>query len=166
MSGSDKIPDTSATVKQFSATTSGYAVWIYKKISNIMFITTTSVSNVLIQKDLVVNGSVTHPSDIILKENIENLNDDLCDKILKITPKKYNYKSDDNKKIRYGVIAQEIEHYFPDLVSNNIDHNGTSLKSLNYIDMIPILLGKMQKMQKEIDELKLKLNHDEINENR
>jgi len=163
MSGLSKQADTSTTVKQFSETTSGYAGWIYKKLSNIMFITTTSASNVLIQKDLVVNGSINCTSDIILKENIENLNDDLCDKILKITPKKYNYKSDDNKKIRYGVIAQEIEHYFPDLVSNNIDHNGSLVKSLNYIDMIPILLGKMQKMQKEIDELKLKLNHHDEN---
>ena len=148
-------PDNSTNVKQFVTTTTGYAQWIYKKFGNIQFITTSPAVNVLIQKDLVVNGSINNPSDIKLKENIEDLNDDFCDKILEVTPKKYNYKDDDNKRVRYGIIAQEIEHYFPDLVYNNIEAEGELTKSLNYIDMIPILLCKMKKMQKEIDELRL-----------
>lgn len=151
-----KQPDNSTYIKQFNSTASGYAYWIYKKISNIQFITTTSASSVLIQKDLVVNGAINNSSDIKLKENIEDIKDDEYNEILKVRAKKYNYINDENKKIRYGVIAQELENFFPHLVSEIIEDDGSVTKSVNYIDMIPILLCKIQKMQKEIDELKEK----------
>ena len=63
-----KQPDNSTYIKQFNSTATGYASWIYKKIGNILFITTASATNVLIQKDLVVNGSINNPSDVKLKE--------------------------------------------------------------------------------------------------
>ena len=151
-----KQPDNSTYIKQFNSTASGYAYWIYKKISNIQFITTTSASSVLIQKDLVVNGAINNSSDIKLKENIEDIKDDEYNEILKVRAKKYNYINDENKKLRYGVIAQELENFFPHLVSEIIEDDGSVTKSVNYIDMIPILLCKIQKMQKEIDELKEK----------
>jgi hypothetical protein len=149
-----KQPDNSTYIKQFNSTATGYASWIYKKIGNILFITTASATNVLIQKDLVVNGSINNPSDIKLKENIEDIKEDIYDELLKVRAKKYNYKNDENKTIRYGVIAQEIEHFFPHLVSELTEDDGSVIKSVNYIDMIPLLLCKIQKMQKEIDELK------------
>ena len=156
-----KQPDNSTYIKQFNSTASGYASWIYKKFSNIPFITTATATSVLIQKDLVVNGSINNPSDVKLKENIEDIQEDECDEILKVKPKKYNYKNDENKKMRYGFIAQELEIFFPHLVSeivNDDDDNDDNdiIKSVNYIDMIPILLCKIQKMQKEIDILKEK----------
>lgn len=160
-----KQPDNSTYIKQFNSTASGYASWIYKKIGNIPFITTATATSVLIQKDLVVNGSINNPSDVKLKENIEDIQEDECDEILKVKPKKYNYKNDENKKMRYGFIAQELEFFFPHLVSkmvNNCDDDDNDdndiIKSVNYIDMIPILLCKIQKMQKEIDILKEKVD--------
>ena len=158
-----KQPDNSTYIKQFNSTASGYAYWIYKKISNIPFITTTSATSVLIQKDLVVTGSITSSSDLKLKENIEDINHDEYDELLKIKAKKYNYKNDENKKLRYGVIAQELEIFFPNLVSEIIEDDGYVTKSVNYIDMIPILLCKMQKMQAEIDELNGKIDENRLN---
>ena len=151
-----KQPDKSTYIKQFVSTASGYASWIYKRIGNVLFITTATPSSVLIQKDLVVNGAINNPSDIKLKENIETIRNSEYDKILQVKAKKYNYKEDENKKMRYGVIAQEIEQIFPHLVSELIEDDGTITKTVNYIDMIPLLLCKIQKMQKEIDELKEK----------
>jgi hypothetical protein len=152
-----KQPDNSTYVKQFYSTASGYASWIYKKFLNIQFITTASATSVLIQKDLVVNGSINNPSDLKLKENIEDISDDIYDNILNLKPKKYNYINDENKNIRYGVIAQDLEIFFPHLVSKIIEEDGSIIKSVNYIDMIPLLLCKIQKMQKEIDELRHEL---------
>jgi hypothetical protein len=151
-----KQPDNSTYIKQFNSTATGYASWIYKKIGNILFITTASATNVLIQKDLVVNGSINNPSDVKLKENIEDIKDDEYDQLLKVQAKKYNYKNDTYKKLRYGVIAQEIEIFFPHLVSEITEDDDSVTKSINYIDMIPLLICKIQKMQKEIDELKMK----------
>lgn len=153
-----KQPDNSTYIKQFNSTASGYASWIYKKFSNIQFITTASDTSVLIQKDLVVKGSINNPSDVKLKENIEDIKHDECEEILKVKAKKYNYKNDENKKMRYGVIAQEIENFFPHLVSEITEDDGCVTKTVNYIDMIPILLCQIQKMQKEIDELKEKID--------
>ena len=151
-----KQPDNSTYIKQFNSTASGYASWIYKKFSNIPFITTASATSVLIQKDLVVNGSINNSSDVKLKENIETITNDECDEFLKVKAKKYNFINDENKKMRYGVIAQELELFFPHLVSEIIEDDGSVTKSVNYIDMIPILLCKIQKMQTEIDILKEK----------
>ena len=40
-----------------------------------------------------------------------------------------------------------------------IEDDGTVTKTVNYMDMIPILLCKIQKMQTEIDILKEKLDN-------
>jgi hypothetical protein len=153
-----KQPDNSTYIKQFNSTASGYASWIYKKFSNIQYITTASATGVLIQKDLVVNGSIITSSDVKLKENIEDITNAECEEILKVKAKKYNYKNDENKKMRYGVIAQEIEKFFPNLVSEITEDDGSVTKAVNYIDMIPVLLCQIQKMQKEIDTLKEKID--------
>ena len=58
--------------------------------------------------------------------------------------------------MRFVVIANELELFFPHLVSEIIEDDGSVTKSVNYIDMIPILLCKIQKMQTEIDILKEK----------
>ena len=140
-------PDNTAYIKQFVSSVTGYANWIYKKIDGVKFITPATQDNVFLPKNLVVAGSITSPSDMVLKQNISNLTDDLCDHILEITPKQYTYINDESQKIRYGVIAQE---YFPELVlSDGVD----SLKSVNYLELIPIMIVKMKKMQIEIDKL-------------
>jgi hypothetical protein len=141
-------PDNTAYIKQFVNSVSGYANWIYKQIDGIKFITTVTKDNVFLPKDLVVAGSITSPSDIVLKENIYDLTDAQCDHITDLMPKQYTYIGDESQKVRYGVIAQDIEVFFPELVSNN-----TGNKSVNYLELIPIMIVKMKKMQQEIDRL-------------
>ena len=123
--------------------------------------------NVLIPKDLIVIGSILNPSDLHLKENIELLSQDKTidvDGVLKLWPVKYNYIQDTNKKLHYGLIAQEVEEHFPELVhTTNRDETEkkstpTQTKSVNYIELIPIMLCKMKKMQKEIDMLKMSID--------
>ena len=62
------------------------------------------------------------------------------------------------KKLHYGFIAQEFEEHFPELVVSKIDRHVANLKAINYLELVPLLVHQIQKMQKEIDELKTQIN--------
>ena len=68
------------------------------------------------------------------------------------------FKSDVLKKTHYGFIAQEFEEHFPELVTAKVDKDIANLKAINYLEMIPLLVHQIQKMQKEIDDLKEQIN--------
>ena len=153
-----KQPNSTSFIKQFNDyTPQGIASWIYKSINNKKYITPSDKNvNVYIQNDLYVNGSINNSSDIRLKENIYPLTNNYCDDILKINPIKYTFKEDKNSQIHFGVSAQELEIYFPELVKNCqiIDENG--FKSVNYLELIPLLIVKIKNMQNKIDDLESK----------
>jgi hypothetical protein len=155
-------PDNIQGIKQFTSSISGLALWMYKKIQTQTFITPADQSkDVYIAKDLYVIGSLNNPSDARLKENIESINEQEYNSILKITPVKYSYISDESKKTHYGVLAQEVETCLPELVSsieNIVDANSTHIKTVNYIELIPLLIRKIQEMQNDIDSLNKKLS--------
>ena len=65
----------------------------------------------------------------------------------------FNFKSDESQKKHFGFIAQDMEKIFPDLVSDE----QMGYKTVNYIELIPLMLSKMKQMQTEIDSLKEKL---------
>ena len=110
-------------------------------------------ASIYIKQDLIVGGTINNPSDLKLKENIEKISlDDINNKLMNLVPKEYTYKSDENKHIHYGLIAQETEHYFPNLVSTVVTDE-LSFKSINYIELIPLLLLKIQDLQSQIDQL-------------
>jgi hypothetical protein len=126
---------------------------------------TPSTLSVYIPKDLYVvgtiYGTVVAPSDISIKENINDLSLEVdFNKILDLRPKQYTYKDDVDHKIHYGLVAQEVEELYPDLVysiknnDSSSDNSDNNLKSVNYVEMIPLLLLKIQDLQKQVDELK------------
>jgi hypothetical protein len=82
-----------------------------------------------------------------LKDNIESINNDDFNKL---NPVSFTFKDDEKNKKHYGFIAQELETLYPELVTNT----ELGFKSVNYIEMIPILLSQMKNMQMEIDKLK------------
>ena len=142
-------------IKQFVTSTVGIVNWIYKTltVSTAKVITPQDqTKTVMIPNDLLVLGSINNPSDIILKDNIEQIN---IDDFNKLNPISFTFKDDDKNKKHYGFIAQELEIVYPELVTNT----ELGFKSVNYIEMIPILLSQMKNMQLEIDKLK-----DEIKE--
>ncbi len=119
-------------------------------------------------------------SDIRLKENIVEVsqtedNISFLDKILSIDVLEYNYKdrttdyypelshgvslSEDDAmkaavlktdKRHYGVSAQDLQKLFPNLVEEEQD----GYLSVNYVEMVPVLLRSIQELKQEIDELK------------
>jgi hypothetical protein len=82
-----------------------------------------------------------------LKDNIEQIN---IDDFSKLNPISFTFKDDDKNKKHYGFIAQELETVYPELVTNT----ELGFKSVNYIEIIPILLSQMKNMHMEIDKLK------------
>jgi len=165
-SGSQRQPSAFQNIKLFpQSNAANSALWFLGQDGGVPNIFPANKVNVLIPKDLIVEGSILNPSDLHLKENIELISQDKSidvNKVLKLFPVEYNYIQDTNKKLHYGLIAQEVEEYFPELVyttnRDETDKNSTSTKSVNYIELIPIMLCKMQKMQKEIDMLKMSID--------
>jgi hypothetical protein len=103
-------------------------------------------------------------SDIKLKENITPATPKLAD-LLKVKVCNYNLKKEfgysDEKQI--GVIAQELESVFPNLVqeSEDIDENGNNLgtttKSVKYSVFVPMLIKGLQELKEELDSVKAEL---------
>jgi hypothetical protein len=148
---SGRQPDSVQNIKQFVTSFNSNAIlWIYKKIidGSTIIKTINAKFNVLIESNLTVLGSINNPSDINLKKNITELTTH-DNNLLSLVPVTFEFKNDMNEKKHYGFIAQEVEKIYPELVSQE-----GSIKTLNYIEFIPIILSKMKEMQNEINELK------------
>jgi len=146
-------------IKQFDTSSVNSALWSFTKSTNTIT-PGNKGANILIQGNLTVNGTLSTPSDLTVKENIKIISEEEYDNILELQKIKFNYVYDNAKKEHYGLIAQEVENFFPELVSeikyneNDTNENDT-IKVVNYIELIPIMLCKMSKMQEEINYLKL-----------
>lgn len=122
-------------------------------------------------------------SDLNLKQNIQDFPSAISI-IQKLNPKKYEFRKDDKFRFmnlpqgsHFGLIAQDVEKLLPNLVHetkvqtssgkpNSTEEDAKNsqtlnVKSLNYIEFIPILIKGMQEQQsvieqqqQQIDELK------------
>ena len=120
------------------------------------------IDNLYIPGDLYVDGKIVNPSDIYLKDNIIDIDTDISDNLLLLQPKQFTFKDDSLNEIHYGFIAQEFETIFPELVSVKPDKKMKSIKSINYLEIIPMLVSKIKSMQKEIDTLKETVNKNNL----
>lgn len=135
-----------------------------------------------INGNLKVNGTITETSDRNLKENIKPIENGLST-IMKLNPSSYNFRGNGEYKglklaqgMHFGLIAQEVEMVLPSLVQNNkhtylapvegvgpnnpdekTEIKNMEYKTMNYTELIPVLIKAMQEQQKEIEELKAKL---------
>jgi len=134
-------------------------LWTYSDTNTVIKPSSESV-NVLIPNDLTVSGAIYNPSDKRLKNSIENMPAEYNDAIMKLTPKCFGLNRESNGQTHFGLIAQELEEVFPNLVGNcssNVVYESSPevpYKSVNYLEIIPLLLFKIQDLQKQIDELK------------
>ena len=103
-----------------------------------------------------LSGDLTVNSDARLKSNIMSLGSTLA-KLMKIDGKSYTLKS--NKKVnKIGLLAQEIEEVFPELVKEGEDKDGTL--SVNYQGLIPVLINAIKEQQEELKFIRKSLNED------
>ncbi|MBU2713298.1 tail fiber domain-containing protein [Zooshikella harenae] len=90
-------------------------------------------------------------SDRKLKQNEVIINDALK-KVTQLNGKHFEWKYDNRQDI--GVIAQEVEAIFPELVT--VDKT-TQFKQVNYAGLIGVLIEAVKELKKENDQLKQQL---------
>ena len=99
--------------------------------------------------DFTADGEITAYSDVTLKDNIEVIADPLT-KILSVRGVTFTRKDKNDGQVHMGVIAQEIEEYFPEVVNTNDE----GIKSVNYGAMAGAFIEAFKEQQSQIDELK------------
>jgi hypothetical protein len=97
------------------------------------------------------NGSVL-TSDIRLKTDIQPLESSLG-KVIRLRGVSYVMKADEAKERKIGVIAQELEQEYPELVAT--DDNG--MKSVAYANLTAVLIEAVKGLKAENEALKLRL---------
>ncbi len=98
-------------------------------------------------------GVMTDTSDIRLKTDIKPLlTDDIITKIAAIDTYSFKMKSNPNGPTEFGVMAQELEKIFPELVMTANDEMGT--KSVNYIGLIAPMIEATKALKSENDSLR------------
>ena len=114
---------------------------------------TTATITGTVTADTVNAGDVNTTSDRNLKGNIQVIDDPLTllDRISGVT---FNWK--DTEQPSVGLIAQEVEEIFPELVSEN-DRG----KAVNYNGIIGLLVECVKQQQREIEQLKNSISNPE-----
>jgi hypothetical protein len=99
--------------------------------------------------------TLTARSDRRLKNTVLDLDSSSIEKYLQLRPVNYFWNDgSDNHHKQYGLIAQEVEPLFPDIVSTATDSMQT--KSINYQALHSLSLKVIQTQQIEIELLKKK----------
>ena len=94
---------------------------------------------------VTVTGTVTETSDIAFKSDIEPITNTL-DKLQQITG--YKYKLDNASIDSMGVIAQDVEKVFPELV-----HGNEGSKTLQYSGLIGVLVEAVKDLSAKVKAL-------------
>ena len=100
-------------------------------------------------------GDISSSSDVRLKDNIETLEGSL-DKIKQLRGVEYDridFRMNGEKRYhQLGVIAQEIEKIYPDMVDEDVD----GMKTVSYQQLIPVLIEAVKELSTEVENLKRK----------
>ena len=105
--------------------------------------------------DIAASGTITAgdfntTSDEKLKDDVKIIEGSL-DKVIQINGVSFKWK--DNGEECLGVIAQNIEEVFPQLVKECEDH-----KTVNYNGLIGVLIEAVKELSDEVKELKERLD--------
>ena len=97
------------------------------------------------------DGTYHQYSDRRLKSGITAMTR-VLPSVLSLQPVTYYFNNDDSRQEQIGLIAQDVEKYFPQAVS---EKNG--YKTLNYAVFGVLAIDAVKEQQKEIDNLKARL---------
>jgi septal ring factor EnvC (AmiA/AmiB activator) len=105
--------------------------------------------------------SWTSNSDERLK-NINGTIENAVDKLMTLRAVNYSWKNDENQKENLGLIAQDVEKVFPQVIDSNTlpnldqneDADKTEYLGVRYQELVPVLIKAIQELKTEIDSLK------------
>ena len=89
-----------------------------------------------------------------IKHDIEIMPDmgSIIDSLVPVT---FVYNSDQTERKRYGLIHEDTYAVFPDICSGT-DYSEADQKSINYVELVPILLKEIQSLRRRVNELEQK----------
>jgi hypothetical protein len=119
---------------------------IFYTKGNVGIGTTTPEYALHVKGQIFASDNITAFSDVRLKENINTI-DDALTKVKNLRGVYYNMIGESNKKL--GVIAQEVEQYFPEVVQTS---PYTDYKSVAYGNIVGILIEAIKDLCKEVEE--------------
>ena len=108
----------------------------------------------LISSGDITANSFTSTSDRKYKKNINPIDNN--ELLMKLKPITFNWKKDEANKTVYGFIAQDVKEIFPDMIKKEEKYNKLSM---DYIQIIPLLVKQIQDLTKEVEKMKLKLQN-------
>jgi len=94
---------------------------------------------------LTVAGDIILSSDARLKSNIVTLGPTLIS-LMQLDAKRYTMKADKEQKQKIGLLAQEVQKVFPELVRE--DKNG--MLAVNYQALVPVLINALKEQEGQI----------------
>ncbi len=89
----------------------------------------------------------TTTSSIKFKENVEDMKN-ASEDIYKLRPVTFTYTEDETEALQYGLIAEEVDNIFPNLVAKDTNNEPYSVQ---YHILPVLLLNEMKKQQKTIN---------------
>ena len=107
-------------------------------------------------------SAMTTTSDRNLKKNIKKL-ENVSEKINSLRGVSFNWineHKDENLKDNIGLIAQEVEEEFPELVFTDLE---SGIKSVNYSQFVSVLIEGFKEMTNEVKILENKIKELEVN---
>ncbi len=108
--------------------------------------------------DIDYTGMLTDTSDRRLKADIHPLRErgSMLEKLEQVDTYSFRMKNDKLARVEFGVMAQELETLFPELVMTAQDEMGT--KSVNYIGLIAPMITATQELRAENEALRAELD--------
>jgi transposase len=74
---------------------------------------------------------------------------DSSDKLMQLRPVSFLYKADESGARQYGLIAEEVEKVYPELVVHDADGKA---ETVAYHLLPPMLLNEVQKLARQLDQ--------------
>jgi FtsZ-binding cell division protein ZapB len=100
------------------------------------------MGNAVIDGDLHMVGAITHDSPVIVS--------DALDKVIQLRGVTFNWKEGDDRNMKYGLIAQEVEEVLPEMVHTN----EKGYKAIEWWQLNGVYVGAIQELKARNDALK------------
>ena len=126
--------------------------------------------------NVAATGSITATScqtssDLRFKNNVSDIDASIAEVLSSLRPVSYTFKQDsmiylekeEENRLHYGLIAQEVKNILPNIVHED----GAGYLSINYIELIPLLIQAINQQQAQIEDLQdaLAASHNENKQN-
>ena len=139
-------------INEFSPFRGNLVFWTANNGVNTFNMVLGPTGDLWLRRELEITNLI-ETSDRRLKKDIKPIKDSLA-KLGKIDGVTFNWKDSRKSKKQLGLIAQDVEEIYPEIVKNNID----GMKSIAYLDLIAPVINAIQDLNKYFTKRQSELN--------